>query len=169
MNNNLIPSTNEITFEELYRKYSPDLFLYVSIKLNHTKEVAEDITNEAFVLLLEKWEIFNPKSYPALIAWLRKTARFLSYNFNRKTKQISTVPLNNMIENKNIKDPLTDYLCCEDIYRILQNLTEEEYQLFENIVFDNHSIKQTALIMNINPNTLKVRWFRLKNKIRRIL
>ena len=169
MNNNLIQPTNEITFEELYRKYYPDLLLYVCSKLNHPKEVAEDIASEAFALLFEKWEIFDPKSYPALITWLRKTARFLSYNFNRKAQQLPTIPLNNMIENENIADPLADYLYREDIRHIRKKLTEEEYQLFENIVIYNRSIKQIAPTLNISPGTLKVRWFRLKNKIRQIL
>lgn len=169
MNNNLIQSTDEITFEELYKKYSPDLFLYVFHTLNHSNEVAEDITSETFTILFEKWENFNPKSYPVLISWLRKTARFLSYNSNRKEQHLSTVPLDNIINNGNAIDPVGEYIYKEDLLRIKQNLTDEEYQLFENIVIRNYSIKQIAPTMNITSGTLKVRWFRLKKKIRELL
>lgn len=166
MNNNLIQSTNEITFEELYRKYYPDLFLYIHCKLNHPKEVAEDIASEAFALLFAKWESFNPKYYPALITWLRKASLFISYDLNRKAQQLPTIPLEDMMDNENITDHL---LYHEDIRRLQQNLTPEEYQLFENIVIYNRSIKQIAPTLNVSPGTLKVRWFRLKHKIRQIL
>ena len=169
MSNNLIQSTNEITFEELYKKYYPDLFLYVCYKLNHSKENSEDIASEAFTLLFERWDRFDPKSCPALISWLRKTARFLSYNCNRRAQHLPTVPLNDMMENENIDDPSIDCVYREDIRRIREGLSEEEFRLFEHIVIYNRSLKQIAPEMNVSTETLKVRWFRLKNKIRRIL
>ena len=68
MNTNSTHETNDITFEELYKKYSHDLFLYVFYTLNQSKETAEDITSEAFTILFGKWKNFDPKTYPVLIA-----------------------------------------------------------------------------------------------------
>ena len=169
MNNNFIPSQNEITFEEVYKKYSPDIFLYAFHTLNQSKESAEDITNETFTILWEKWENFNPKTYPVLLSWLRKTALFLAYNSNRKAQKLSTVPIDDIKNHENASDPLGEYIYQEDLQRIQEGLTAEEYLLFEKIVVYNQSIKRIAPEMNLAPRSLSVRWFRLKSKLRKIL
>lgn len=169
MNRNFIQSTNEITFEELYKKYAPDLILYVRYTLNQPDEIAKDLTSEAFTILFEKWETFDPKQYPVLISWLRKTVRFLSYNLNRKAQRLPTISMDLVINGENLSDPFGDYVYQEDIQLIKNKLTEQEYQLFENIVIYNRTIKQISKIMDMNTNTLTVRWFRLKNKIRQFL
>lgn len=169
MNNNFIPSQNEITFEEVYKKYSPDILLYVFHTLNQSQESAEDITSEAFTILWEKWDNFNPKTYPVLLVWLRKTALFLAYNSNRKAQKLSTVPMDYIQNLENSSDPFGEYVYQEDLQRIREKLTAEEYLLFENIVVYNQSIKRIAAEMDLASRHLSVRWFRLKSKIRKIL
>ena len=61
-----------------YRQYYADILLYARYSLNNPEETAKDITSDAFTKLLGKWSDFNPKTSGALIAWLRKTARFLT-------------------------------------------------------------------------------------------
>ena len=78
MNNNSINSQEKITFEQLYRQYYADILLYARYSLNNPEETAKDITSDAFTKLLGKWSDFNPKTSGALIAWLRKTARFIT-------------------------------------------------------------------------------------------
>lgn len=169
MNNNSINSQEELTFEQLYRQYYADILLYARYSLNNPEETAKDITSDAFTKLLGKWSDFNPKTSSALIAWLRKTARFLTYNHNRKEQKLPTIPLEDITDHE---DQTTSIETCtyeEHIKHIKNELTEEEFHLFEQIVIYNRTISQIAEKMNISSNTLKVRWFRLKKKIRQIL
>ncbi len=169
MNQHQTTTEEHISFEELYRRHATDLFLYVFHTLNHPKEVAEDITSEAFISLFEKWDEFKPKHYPAMVAYLRKTVRFLSYNYNRKEQHLPTVSLDEISDQGYRFDPLGDSIYEEHLKRIRQYTTSEEYQLFEDIVIRNYPLKKIAVSMNVSVGALKVRWFRLKKKLQHLI
>ena len=57
----------------------------------------------------------------------------------------------------------------ERMKHIKSKLTPEECQLFEDIVIHRCDRKQIAQKMGITTNALKVRWHRVRNKIKKIL
>ena len=129
----------------------------------------QDITGDAFVLLLEAWSNLESKKPSGLIAWTRKTARFLVYNHNRKKRILPIVSFND------INDIATQYFymdweICNDMLELIKSkLNENEYRLFSEIVIKRKSFPLIAKEMNLTVNALYVRWSRLRKKIQSFL
>ena len=75
------------------------------------------------------------------------------------------------LEDKEVLTSVTDSaimyeMCIEDIKK---SLSSEEYRLFEKVVIESCDRKQLAEEMGITTNALKVRWHRVRNKIKKIL
>ena len=169
MNNNCANGEDWITFEDLYRNYKTDIFLYAHHSMNLSEEEAHDVKNEAFLTLLKVWRDFKPKTYPSAVSFLRKTVQFLSYNLKRKEQHLSTVSFQE-IKDEEARGTIMDSITYEDhIKQIKSELTPEEYQLFEDILIHRRDKKKLAAKMGISANALKVRWHRVRNKIKKIL
>lgn len=169
MNN--VASLDRKRFEEVYKKYRDDIFLYAKQYMRLSDEDAEDITGVAFLELLKIWPCFDPKTDQAVFAWLRKTAQFLTYNKNKKNSKLPTVPLE-IISNISVNTDIPETLAEKDLYekmmqKIKNDLNSEEYQLFEDIIVKGRNITLIAKEKNINVNTLNSRWLRLQKKIRK--
>jgi len=169
MNNECVSGEDQISFEDLYMNYETDIFLYAHHFMNLSEEEAHDVKNEAFLALLKVWRDFKPKTYLSAVSFLRKTVQFLSYNLKRKEQRLSTVSFQEIKDDEAQTDMMVSLTYEEHMKHIKSKLTPEEYQLFEDIVIHRCGRKQIAQKMGITTNTLKVRWHRLKNKIKEIL
>ena len=165
MINNTIHSQDELTFGEFYMLHKEDIFYYVQKMSGLPDDEVQDITGDAFVLLLEAWSNLESKKPSGLIAWTRKTARFLVYNHNRKKRILPIVSFND------INDIATQYFymdweICNDMLELIKSkLNENEYRLFSEIVIKRKSFPLIAKEMNLTVNALYVRWSRLRKKI----
>ena len=158
----------EISFDQLFQNYYDAIFRFCYHKLNNKSE-AEDITSETFTLLFSIWNTFSPKTTPALVSWLYKTAQNKVYSQNRKDTNISTIPIEDISDSEEYSLNLeartyNDYL--DEISSILSNT---EYKIFENICILNKSIDDTAQDLDMKRNTVKVTLYRLRRKIKKIL
>lgn len=169
MNNECVSGEDQISFEDLYMNYETDIFLYAHHSMNLSEEEAHDVKNEAFLTLLKVWRDFKPKTYPSAVSFLRKTVQFLSYNLKRKELRLPQVSFQE-IKDEEARGIIMDSITYEDhIKQIKSELTPEEYQLFEDILIHRRDKKKLAAKMGISTNTLKVRWHRVRNKIKKIL
>ena len=169
MNNECVSGEDQISFEDLYMNYETDIFLYAHHSMNLSEEEAHDVKNEAFLTLLKVWRDFKPKTYPSAVSFLRKTVQFLSYNLKRKELRLPQVSFQE-IKDEEARGIIMDSIAYEDhIKQIKSELTPEEYQLFEDILIHRRDKKKLAAKMGISTNTLKVRWHRVRNKIKKIL
>ncbi|MBR6744569.1 MAG: sigma-70 family RNA polymerase sigma factor [Clostridia bacterium] len=173
MTDKTVTSQNLQCFEDIYIKYRDHIILYVKRQMHLSDEDAKDITTDAFLTLLKTWQDFEPKTEQAAVIWLKKTARFLTYNHNRKQSRLPTVSLGAMFDVP--MDIDIPNMCAEkELYekmmqKIKDQLSAEEYQLFEDIIMKECDIVQIAQKKNINVNTLYSRWRRLQKKIQHFL
>lgn len=171
---------NKLTFIEIYSKHYNTIYRY-SYKKIHNKELAEDLSSEVFVKLLEKWSLLEHTSEKALLSWLYKTLNNILLNYY-KTKKLHFSESNSEIlfdefEAQGIwafqdifdTQEIQDVLYKEYIQQISHLLNNNEFLLFKNIVLNNRSIAETAKIINKKENTVKVSWKRLKKKLKKIL
>ena len=169
MINNTIHSQDELTFGEFYMLHKEDIFYYVQKMSGLPDDEVQDITSDAFVLLLEAWSNLESKNPSGLIAWTRKTARFLVYNHNRK-KQILPIVSFNDINDIATQYFYMDWEICNDMLELIKSkLNENEYRLFSEIVIKRKSFPLIAKEMNLTVNALYVRWSRLRKKIQSFL
>lgn len=176
MTDKTITLQNLQCFEDVYKKYRDDIFLYVKNTFHLSREDAEDITGSAFLELLKIWQDFEPNSDQKAFTWLRTTARFLTYNSIRKKSMLPEVSVEELPEfymnidmnlDIDISNILADRDLCEKMLRKLKDeLDFEEYQLIDDIIIKGRDIVQISREKNINVNTLYSRWRRLKTKMR---
>ena len=173
MTDKTITSQNLQYIENIYIRYSKDIFLYLTQHLRLSDEDAKDITNDAFLELLKIWQDFEPKTERAAVIWLRRTAQFLTYNNNRRQSALPAISLeaiSHIPANTDVLNTLAEKEAYEKILRkIKSKLSAEEYQLFEDVVLRRRDIVRLAQEKNININTLYSRWRRLQKKIQRFL
>ena len=67
---------NRAELDALYRKLAPGLVRYLRWKLQHSYSLAEDIAQEAFLILARKWP--EVRNHPNPRAWLYKVAGHLA-------------------------------------------------------------------------------------------
>ena len=169
MINDTAHSQDELTFGEFYMLHREDIFYYVQKISGLPDDEVQDITGDAFVLLLESWSKLENKNHSGLLAWIRKTARFLVYNHNRKKRILPTVSLDD-INDISTQYFYMDWEICNDMLSLIKSkLNENEYRLFSDIVIKRKSFPLIAKEMNLTVNALYVRWSRLRKKIQSFL
>lgn len=77
-------SEDEMRIEKLYKKNAPNIYKIVLHRLED-KELAENIVQEVFVILLEKWDIV--KKHPNPAGWLMETVKYLILQAVRNRKR----------------------------------------------------------------------------------
>lgn len=154
----------DAAFEELYDRLSPKLFRYC-MRIMDRREAAEDIFQESFVRLYktanERRELENVGGY------LTRIARNLCLTA-KSGKHHGLV----LLEEFHIEPVEADYENA-DLLQIIRTAVEtlpENYR--EALVlreYDGMSYPEIAEILEVPISTVKIRIFRAKNKIRKLL
>ena len=169
MTNDAIQNRDELTFDEFYLLHREDIFYYVQKMSGLPNEEVQDITSDAFVILLQSWSTLTSKTQHGLLAWMRKTARFLIYNLNHKKRLLPTISLDD-VSDISTQYFYMDWEICNEMLGLIKNkLNENEYRLFSEIVIKRKSFPLIAKEMNLTVNALHVRWSRLRKKIQGFL
>ncbi|MFH1050264.1 MAG: sigma-70 family RNA polymerase sigma factor [bacterium] len=153
----------EKAFTELYNRYSPHIYAYCRRFLGN-KEAAEDVFQETFLNFHQGSKklssMTNAKGY------ILSIARNLCYNYFRTEKlAISSDDYSTIInDDRSENDELLDL-----IKRAIELMPEEYRELFILREYDGMSYTEIADITKSNVNTVKVKLFRAKQKLRKIL
>lgn len=161
--------SNSKDFEPLYNQYFERIFRFVYQRVD-SKEDASDITAQVFLKALINLKKFEFKAVP-FSAWLYRIAVSELSNFYTKSKKdrsvnIDTVQFHEFFEGSNID--LND----ERIERItdaLMYISEVDLMLIEMRFFENRSFKEIGDIMKITGNNVKVKVYRVIDKLKQKL
>ncbi|MEN3044514.1 MAG: RNA polymerase sigma factor [Candidatus Hydrothermales bacterium] len=156
----------EKEFEEIYKKYSKGVYNYL-IFLTFSKDEAEDILQDVFLKL---WKIFDRlKNTQNLRTYLFKIARSRFIDLKRKEMGKKFIELNEelLIFNDNCFD--LQIKKKEFIRKILQSLDEEEREIIILRFYENLKFREISEILSINENTLRVKYLRILEKLKRII
>lgn len=168
----------ELSFEAFYRQYYDRMVSYCYHTYHIPDADAEDITGDAFAQLWQQWDILDRHSLPVLIAWMRKTIRYMAYSFNRKrSKEPITVELGDWITSEEAQADVSTLSVWEEpsdpdetyekyISTIRTKLSSKQRLLFDYIMVEHRDVKTTAQILHMNENTVKVGLKRLRAKLR---
>jgi len=132
-------------FEEIYDEHQPAIYRYCVCRVG-SDAVAEDLTSEVFVRLVEKIDDFTYRGRP-LLAWLYTIARNLVNDHHRLKGRADVVGLDDGLE---AGSPLPEQVAGlaldrDRLSNALNELTEDQRQVivlkfFENL--DNHTVAQ---------------------------
>lgn len=168
----------EQSFEAFYRQYYASMVSYCYHTFQISRPDSEDLVGEAFTQLWQQYRDFDNYSLPILIAWTRKTIRYLAYSYHRKQASAPvTVELGQWIAQEESQgteasvDPMDDPISNEQVYQtylnqIRRGLSRHQLRLFDCIIVGQHDITTAAKLLGMKENTVKVGLKRLRHKLK---
>lgn len=166
------------TFEQICEENYLRIYRYVYI-MTKNRQVSEDITQEVFLKAYEKGPALL--AHPSPEGFLCKTARFLTYDAVRKQAREKTEPLEDadlqgavggrsqdlFREMETEQDAALDE---EQMARqILCRLSKDEQFLYRSYYIERQSMKDLAQSLGMKDSTLRMRYLRLRKKIKRLV
>lgn len=163
-------------FETFCQENYVCIYKYIMIQV-HSKELAEDLTQEVFIAAFTNWE--KIKKYTQPKAFLYRTAKNLvTKSYRKKKKEILTDFLsgNEVLENMRGKDTYEvlkekqDQAIMEENYidSVFEQLDTKKKSLYKMYYIDHIPMKEIAKKLDINEISLRMRYVRLRRDIIKI-
>ena len=152
--------------EEIYNKYSNIVYKYLFC-LTHNEDLTQDLTQETFVIALEKINSF--KGECKLSVWLCQIEKHLWFKHLKKQKKENNMPLDEL--NTNLVNDLEveDIICQQEeklnLFKNIQKLDSPYKDVVYLKLFADLNFIEIAEILNKTPNWARVTFFRAKQKL----
>lgn len=148
-------------YEQQLITIAKELIAYL-IKAGASKEDAQDISQEAFVKLLETELVLSPDK---LRAWMYRVAITRYYNlYKRKKRYLELIP--EIISKSQWSDII---LPDSGLITALGKLELEESLLILMRYEQELSVRQISVILEISESTVKTRLFRIRGKLKQFI
>ncbi|MEI7603642.1 MAG: RNA polymerase sigma factor [bacterium] len=152
--------------ESLYTDHIRGLFIFVRTKVN-TEEQAEDMCSETFLKAFSKLDSFQERS--SFKSWLYTIAHNLildSYKKNSMEVKIKDFdPVQEEEEEQSVRTSIDDLQQLKDV---MEQLPENYRTVLELRFLSNCNIRETAELMEISANNVKVLQNRALKKAKKI-
>lgn len=163
-------------FEEICRENYTRIYNYILAKIGE-KEAAEDITQDVFLIALQKSDAFLDHKNP--VAFLYTTAKNLVLEYYKKSK--NTFAKETAFEESKIlsfQKDVYEELCLqksdsidEKIYReqVLGQLKPRERDLYRKYYIEKKPVKIIAREFRISEAALRMKYMRIRKKVQKIV
>lgn len=158
-------------FSQLYLKYQPRLVNYCARMLRDDLAQAADIVDEALFDVWRSAGKFAGKSKVStwiysitrnkLISWLRKTSEIL---LDDDAAMLAMVDPSGDLEVLQAKDDMKHQLL-----RMMDQLSDEHREVLRLTYFEDRSVKEVAVLLDISDNTVKTRMFYARKRLAQLL
>ncbi|GGE11865.1 RNA polymerase sigma factor [Psychroflexus salis] len=165
----LAQERNQIGFNFLV-KYHWNYVYHFIFKRTKNAYLTEEVCIQSFAKAFDKIDLFNPEF--EFKTWLVQIAKNLLIDEYRK-KSIETQELNKnslqIIEESSIEDAQIMETNKENIARELRKLQGDYQLVLQKYYFESMSFKEISEELNIPINNLKVKAYRAKQKLQKLL
>lgn len=166
----------ELTYDEAFKAFYQGIVGYCLSRLPNEPCSAEDLASECFVLLFRKWDSLQSHSAAAVQVWLLRAARNKTMDYIKK-KRLHTVSIDDEetrdrveLELLHLRAEVDEQKEHERYHRYLAQLREilsaEEWALFDLVVNREASFREVAERLNMTEAAAKMRWYRLRAKLK---
>lgn len=164
--------SEKVDVEKTIKTYYEDVYKFCCAKCRNA-EVAQDITQDTFLLFIQKSETLFNKN---IRAWLLSVANNKLHDYFRKIKSD-----NNFVSISEIEIPVDDTYLFENLnitdselfdktqIKILNMLNEKERSLFIKIYIEKKKISLVSKELNTSEGNIRTRKSRLNKKVRDII
>ena len=151
----------KIQTSELYHKYSNDVLNYA---LSFLKDIekAKDAVSEAFLKFIDSQESFRGDCSHK--TWLLIITRNYCLNNLSKARKVD-IRLDD-IQDLEMENEIDNKISIEDA---INKLNTEEYEIIYLREYAGHSYREIAEILDTTIDNVKVRLFRVRQKLRKYL
>ena len=161
---------NQLNIEEIMQNYTPYIYTIIKNKnSNLTSEDIEEIISDVFLATWKNQEKLDlNKELSAYLVGITKNL------YNKKIRnQKNTIDIdiyeNILFEEENIELKIENTEKENLIMLIVNNMKQEDKNIFTLYYYNSRSIKDIANILNINENKVKSRLFRIRKKVKKVL
>jgi len=159
-------------FEALYDHFYDQIFRYIAFKTSDSL-IAEDLTEDVFLRMLESIRKFKPQGHP-FSSWLFRIAHNRVIDHYRKQGRNKNVPLDTILttvgESQSTLDTYVETkLAMREVNQAMENLTELQREVLNLRFAGGLSIKETAEAVNRNENSVKALQHSAVKKLRVLL
>lgn len=158
---------NKEDFGLIYAKYRGAVFAYLSKRVDHNKEIADDLAEETFLHALENISYFalTGKSY---LSYLLTIAHNILLNYYRTKKPVALDECESIITSGSEEETLERaeiHQEAEAVITAIHKLDQMGEQLLSLRYEKGLSIKNIAKIIHKTPNAVKLALSRYRRKI----
>ena len=166
-----------MTFDEAYKFFYPRIVSYCEGYTQNDRFFAEELADDAFVSLNEKWDTLESHEPPALRIWLIRCAHFKCLEFLR-IRRPDTLPFEDdltqnmiakrMLEDLSIPDKFEEDLKFKAYTKEIKAFLKkrDERKLFIYVIVKEYKHKKIASRLNVSEDAVKMRWMRLRQKLK---
>lgn len=141
-------------FAQIYDRYAQPLYRYIYFRVGD-HDLAEDLRAEVFLRAFESLDRYEDRGWP-LSAWLYRIARDRTVDVIRRQRLRQTVPLESWSGACEGPDREIDVrLDCEELRRLLDDLTDDQRQVIYLRFMANLSIQEVALRLGRSEGAVK--------------
>jgi RNA polymerase sigma-70 factor (ECF subfamily) len=157
-------------FADIYEQCQPAIYRYIFYQVGGNSAVAEDLTSEVFVRLVEKIDHFTYRGRP-LLAWLYTIARNLITDHRRKVQKAQPLELDHqrIPSTLNVETAVENALTQNQVITAITQLTDDQSQVIVLRFIEGLDNKTVASILGKSVNAVKALQHRALASLRRIL
>ncbi len=150
---------------ELFERFGAMVF-GIAVRLTKSHEDAMDVVQDVFMDLAEA--LHGYKGHGSLEGWIKTVAFRTAYRRNRSSKRRAEVPLEVLSPSETAEEPPghVDRMMIEEA---IANLPESLRIVFVMRVIGGYAHSEIARMVGITTGTSKVRLYRAKDMLRRII
>jgi RNA polymerase sigma factor (sigma-70 family) len=136
---------------------------------NH--EMAEEITQDVFIRVYQKIHSYEERS--KFSTWLFSIAYRIALNHLRK-KQTAAVKMETVYRGDEIDERISidekpDGVLQEVLWKAIDSINQEQGVIISLFYLQEFSVQEISQIMGIPQNTVKIKLFRGRNNLRKVL
>ena len=165
-----------MTFDEAYERFYASVQRYCYYRNGRNLYYAQEAASEAFLVLLQKWEKIRSHEEKYIASWLFGTAKNKMKEIHRKSPQnvVSLDDLPGFADDPHAAEPVDrseeeDHKFYDYMQEIEKRLLPVDRVIFHSLVVDGLTYQDIAQAMQMSVNAVKLRWLRMKVKIRPII
>src|SRR5262245_58627149 len=160
---------NEAELERIYDDTIVELYGYVSRRCGGRRELAEDITQEAWFRALRHWRANGVPDKP--LGWLTTVARNLLVSYFRRHEAVAldTVSAEDVLAVVDANAVSDSAEVASLVSKALSRIPPSEAQLLETFHYDRLKMSQLAEIHGISERAVEGRLRRARERLRREL
>ncbi len=154
-------------FYDIYARYNGTVYKYVLVSLGFDAGLADDCMQDIYLLLLEKSE--RVERHPNPGGFFIVTARnyIKKYRAGNRAGRFTPLDDRHVPGREDVPEDDTNYDLIKD--ELLQRLTKQERQLYDAFYERGLSVAEIARCQRITEGNVKVRLFRLRVKVKKMV
>jgi RNA polymerase sigma-70 factor (ECF subfamily) len=160
-------------FEKLYEKYVDRIYSFVASRTK-TKQEAEDLTSEIWLIILNKINSFSPEHENSFRGWIFVITRNKLKDYYRKSERASLELFDSWSDKKDsysekVNLNIDNQIDSKILRAVLEKLPEKQLECMKLKYFGELRNKEIAVLLKVSEKTVSANLSRAIHKIKQRL